>query len=71
MILSEPMILREKETGMVIEQAVVAPTNGGGRSTTYWYQVTGIVREPGASKFAVGQPIAWPYAPEDWEEVIQ
>jgi len=63
------MILREKETGMVIEQAVVAPTTGGHkRSVTHWYQVTGIVREPGASKFAVGQSIAWPYGPEDWEE---
>ena len=64
------MILRERETGMVIEQAEVGVTNGGhARSVTHWYQVTGVVRDPGATAFAVGQHIAWPYDAGDWEEV--
>ena len=64
------MILRNTSTGMVLEQAAVAPTNGGHpRSVTHWYQVTGIVCDPGTSKFIKGRAIAWPYDAGDWEEV--
>ncbi len=64
------MILKEKETGMVIEQVVIAPTNNShARSVTHWQQVSGVVRDSGTSRVAVGKVIFWPYVLDDWEEV--
>lgn len=66
------MILRNVDTGMVLEQAQTERRgNGRQRGDVWWTAITGIVRAPGESKFKQGQGIAWPYHPDDWERLSE
>lgn len=66
------MFLRQRETGMVLEQAKTERRgNGRQRGVVWWSAVTGIVRDSGKTTFAKGTRIAWPYNAEDWEVVSE
>ena len=59
------MILKHKETGMVIEHVKLERWS----ETAKWVCVSGVVREPGKTRFVVGASFALPYDAGEWEEV--
>ena len=61
------MTLRNTYSGLVLADAVIAQE----KATFPGQTITGVVADPGASKFTVGQRIQWPYTPWDWEEIAQ
>ena len=59
------MILKHKETGMVI---VAVKLERWSESDKRLF-VFGVVREPGRTRFVVGASLAVPYDAGEWEEV--